>query len=604
MTAAVALGFQGCSDWDDHYDVAENATGANATLWEQISSREDLSNFAQLLERVGYNQALSTNQSYTVWAPTNDAINLADYANMSDSTLKAEVLNNHIARGYHRAIGSIEERVHLLNKKVLDFKGNGSYLIGENELDSANLLGKNGIMHILDNVIPFHPNFYDLFSRNENTSSVYEMFSKWQEREIDTDNSVIGPMKDGEITYLDTVYYEYNRMFNQLNAKLSTEDSSYTMIVPTNAAWEKAYKQVSGYYAYPKKLQAFSLSNDEKNSNKFTYTKGNTDDVAADSLQDLYASMSILEPLIFSNTINPKLRNANIPTNATDSIKSTSRVVLNNTLNLYGDEQWRVNDAADLFVGATKQETSNGIAWITDSVRVKPWNSWCPPIYFKPTYGNYQAGTNGVSLSENVSLTSENRNPTVSGSVHSTMFFRAESNLGAKPYVYFRIPSLYKTSYAVYLTMLPTNITDTTAAPREQVITLKHISQASNGNAPTASNSTGLPSSSNLKQDFGTNSNVLRTTFNYGDAESSRIVTKFVGVYTPNFCYAGYASQAEQCPAFEIATNDTPKKESYTLNIGGITLIPMDAVQYFMNNGMIDNYKDEMPELFWHLGAY
>ena len=55
MTAAVALGLQGCSDWDDHYDAnGNNLPGADATLWEQIDSRQELRNFATLLKKVCY----------------------------------------------------------------------------------------------------------------------------------------------------------------------------------------------------------------------------------------------------------------------------------------------------------------------------------------------------------------------------------------------------------------------------------------------------------------------------------------------------------------------------------------------------------------------
>ena len=113
MTAAVALGLQGCSDWDDHYDAnGNNILGSDATLWEQINSRQELSNFATLLKKVGYDQALNTNQSFTIWAPNNNAYDFEKYNAMSDSLLKAEFLNNHIARGYHRASGDIDERIH------------------------------------------------------------------------------------------------------------------------------------------------------------------------------------------------------------------------------------------------------------------------------------------------------------------------------------------------------------------------------------------------------------------------------------------------------------------------------------------------------------
>ena len=71
MTAAVALGLQGCSDWDDHYDAnGNNILGSDATLWEQINSRQELSNFATLLKKVGYDQALNTNRASPYGHPT------------------------------------------------------------------------------------------------------------------------------------------------------------------------------------------------------------------------------------------------------------------------------------------------------------------------------------------------------------------------------------------------------------------------------------------------------------------------------------------------------------------------------------------------------
>ena len=90
LTAAVALACQGCSDWDDHYDNggADGSVTSNMSLWEEISSREDMSQFAQLLKRVGYDLLLSSGQSYTVWAPTNDALDFDKYEAMSDSLLK------------------------------------------------------------------------------------------------------------------------------------------------------------------------------------------------------------------------------------------------------------------------------------------------------------------------------------------------------------------------------------------------------------------------------------------------------------------------------------------------------------------------------------
>lgn len=602
LTVAAALAFQGCSDWDDHYDggTAGENLGANTTLWEEITSREDLSNFAKLLQRVGYDKALESDQSYTVWAPTNAVLDYDKYNAMSDSLLKAEFINNHIARGYHRAIGTIDERVYLLNKKFMDFTGDGSYNIGGIEVTTPNLLGKNGLMHIMGNsIIDFRPNFYDYFIReHENhfeTTALAKIFSSNQSREIDLDNSVVGPMKDGQITYLDTVYVEKNKMFDQLNAKLSTEDSSYTAIIPSDHAWEVAMNKLLNYYKYPEKIQAFTYAMNDKNELKYT-TQPASDVVRKDSLANTYSVNAMLRPLFYSNTINPCLKDGGVPTSPMDSIKSTSYSVIANTLD-YKGMAFAANDASDLFVGATKQVLSNGVAWLTDSLRFKPWEYGCPLIRLRATTGSYQPATTNTSRVQSVRVSSDERNEAVEGSLHGSSYLKVTASQNQRPNVYFYIPDVMNTKYAVYLSMVPENIDDETKEPVTQTLQLKKLDHTARGLA-TSSSTGNLPTRRNL-------TGKTAVTFEYGTQEKARIVTKYMGEYAPNFCYKGLPGTPAACPLFELlATSKTAipaKTKQIVLGISSIILVPMDAVNYYMQQGVITDYKDEMPELFWHL---
>lgn len=603
MTAAVALVTQGCSDWDDHYDAnSSTVAGADATLWEQINSRQELSNFASLLKKVGYDEALSTNQSYTVWAPQNDGFDFEKYNALSDSLLKAEFLNNHIARGYHRASGNIEERVHLLNKKVMDFEGNKDYTLGNLAVNTPNILSKNGLLHMMDQALDFRPNFYEFFLRNHEdgfqTSSLGSIFESNMVREIDKDKSVEGPMKDGERTYLDTVYVESNKMFDGLNAKLTDEDSTYTMIIPSDEAWAKAYKHVEQYFNFPSSIQPFTITNNEK-TGALEYTIAGAVDVDKDSLKNQYTTRNILGSLIFSNTVNPCLKGGNKPAAATDSIESTWGNVICNTLNYQSPTSSQFNDATDMFRGTTKQVLSNGVAWLTgDSIYLKPWAAWCPVYQVRAQNGTYQAGTESVSLTENVTVGAAARNPNVEGSMHATAYYQVSSSVNARPQVYMYGPKLRSTSYAVYLTMVPANITDTTAVPTTQRIQLRSVQHTANGNAPRTL------SPAALKRSFTSNSNMAAVSFDYGTKEKSKILTKFMGVFKPNINYWGIVSTPAALPVFNIYCSTTTAGGSTVLRIAGITFVPQEAVEYYMNQGVIDSYTDEMPEIFWNLNRF
>lgn len=606
MTAVAALGFQSCTDWDDHYDVTTDGSGASdKTLWEQISNNPKLSNFAALMEKVGYDKALSTNQSYTVWAPSNDAFDFEKYNAMSDSLLKAEFLNNHIARGYHRATGEINERVHLLNKKVMAFQGNGRYTLGNIALDSTNMLGKNGIIHLMSSYMDFRPNFYEEFLRNENTTSLAQLYKSAMKREIDKENSIEGPIKDGAMTYLDTVYVESNKMFIYLNSKLTTEDSTYTMIVPTDKAWKAAYDKVKSYYKYPKSIKPFTVKNNDK-TGVLEYNQAGAVTLDADSLTELYTTTSILRPLIYSHTINPAFQKGDIPTGATDSIKSTTGDVICNTLNYNSENSRLVYDAKDLFVNAEKKVMSNGNAWITDSLRVKPWDSWCPIIHLRAQNGTFQAAVDKVSINQNVAVSSDNRNKKVEGSMHANQYYEVTSNLGAVPEVYFYIPEMWYTPYAVYLTMVPANITNEEAEVTSQKLQVRSFQNDAAGG--TLTRFSPVP----LKKDFNVSSNQASVVFDYGTNEKSKIVSKFMGVFNPSFCYRNLSNFTDPAayPVFNIRSGDRAvKNQSAVLRIAGITLVPMEAVKYYqaqkaLNGESGEEYKDEMPEIFWDLNSY
>jgi len=146
--------------------------------------------------------------------------------------------------------------------------------------------------------------------------------------------------------------------------------------------------------------------------------------------------------------------------------------------------------------------------------------------------------------------------------------------------------------------MVPANITDTTATPTEQKIQIRSIMHANSGKA----NSTLAPSP--LKKDFGMNTNFAGATFSYGDIDDSYIVSKYMGVFTPTFCYRNLTTSPEVYPAFNIRTTTIQKGESTVLRIAGITLVPMDAVLYYQKKGLYEDYTDDMPELFWHLTSY
>ena len=82
--AAIAFVFAvaGCNKWKDATTVAQQDLTVN--LLQAISSNPDLSKFRQYVAQAGLDSVLQVSKTFTVWAPTNTAIQALDPAVVSD----------------------------------------------------------------------------------------------------------------------------------------------------------------------------------------------------------------------------------------------------------------------------------------------------------------------------------------------------------------------------------------------------------------------------------------------------------------------------------------------------------------------------------------
>ena len=238
-----------CSDWDDHYDPnsSANSTGGSvqATLWENISSNSQLSEFRSLLEQSGYSELINSPQTFTIWAPVNGTFDYQRLSNLSKEKLIKEFIENHIARFSFPASGSINKNVYMLNKKMALFSGSGSYSLNGIAIEKPNQESKNGILHTMSGQLPFKYNIYESLEPEDfDIDSISDAFHSYDNKILNLAQSIPGPVRDGEQTYLDSVFVEWNTLFDTYRADINVEDSNYTMIVPTNEAWHAAKQKI------------------------------------------------------------------------------------------------------------------------------------------------------------------------------------------------------------------------------------------------------------------------------------------------------------------------------------------------------------------------
>ena len=133
---AVGCGFAAaltaCTEWDDHYEPSVDS-GVGGTLWEQLSTNPQLTDFCEVLEKtevfrmhqkrgVSYADLLRGGQAFTVMAPVNGTFNKDSLLSLvktahGDSMVEKAFVFNHLSR-MATSLKTVPQELRLLNGKM------------------------------------------------------------------------------------------------------------------------------------------------------------------------------------------------------------------------------------------------------------------------------------------------------------------------------------------------------------------------------------------------------------------------------------------------------------------------------------------------------
>jgi hypothetical protein len=141
--------------------------------------------------------------------------------------------------------------VRLLNSKRVSF---GDSKISDVTLNTPNVHAKNGILHIASQPLSYRRSIYEHFCDDEEFLTIGGLLRAFEEDYFDADASVYNGIVEGERIYVDSVVIERNRILEQIGY-INREDSTYWVVAPGAAGWQKAYDEAVKYYNYDKKVQ-------------------------------------------------------------------------------------------------------------------------------------------------------------------------------------------------------------------------------------------------------------------------------------------------------------------------------------------------------------
>ena len=374
LSAGLMLAAASCTDYSDYNKVpsAGDLPSANNTLWENISSDQQLTKFTALANKCNFSATLNSPRFYTVWAPTDDAISDADYNRLmaSDSaTIVKQFMQQHMTEYNYpvsaaldsTTIISLNAKHHAFTKNAFDGFSYGA----------VNIPSSNGVMHKIGGLSEFRNNLYENIDELDGCDAIKQYIQKYDEYYLDVSASVIGPLRDGKQTYLDSVMKKRNNVIRDImRADLEDEDSTYCMLVPDDKAWTAAYKTVNPCYKYIPKLDYMDLSlkTSVASSTTATTAKAATAAEADSELQDSLTCFNLVRNLVFSNCYQrnwPLFGNGSFA--ASDTAYTTSGYGLTNMQEIM-NHTTAVN------------EMSNGMVRVIDTLALRPWQTYNPLI--------------------------------------------------------------------------------------------------------------------------------------------------------------------------------------------------------------------------------
>ena len=225
--AIILIFFGACSDpWDDRYQTGNDSDKA---LVQLLENDPELTDFAELLRTSGVAAEITGNKSYTIWAPTNTALQALPASIRNNSEALKSFVRNHI--GFLESFSSEATeplRIKMLNGKTNTFDGNSFQSSNASvNLTTKDILAKNGVMHKVNGILEPKENIWEIIQQESSNA---------------TNSYILNMLDINPITNVSTNFFQTEIV------DLSNEDSIYTYIMLTDAAFENFKEELKVYY--------------------------------------------------------------------------------------------------------------------------------------------------------------------------------------------------------------------------------------------------------------------------------------------------------------------------------------------------------------------
>ncbi len=248
----------GCSKWKDHTEVVQQ--DLNQNLLEVISSNPGLSKFREYVGIAGLDSVLKATKTFTVWAPTNAALQSIDPSTVADPIkLRAFILNHISNQLYFTRDVATPVRLQMLNGKYNSFS---TTKFEDADLETTDRYVKNGVLHTIKSMVLPLQNIWEFINATTTQYAQNAFVKSLNFTSFDPALATIDSISviTGLPIYQPGTGLVQRNLFNDRVYDLKREDREYTYFVMQDANFVLEADSLKNYFATTSTTSTDSLT--------------------------------------------------------------------------------------------------------------------------------------------------------------------------------------------------------------------------------------------------------------------------------------------------------------------------------------------------------
>ncbi len=240
------LGITSCNKWKDHTALTQQDLSQN--LLQAITSNPDLSKFREYVAKTGLDSVLQSTKTFTVWAPSNAAIQSLDPAVINDVVkLRAFILNHISNQLYFTRDVAIPQRIAMLSGKYNNFS---TVKFDEAPLITTDRYVANGVLHTINGIAPPLQSIWEFIGSTTAQYAQHAYITGLNYMAFDPSLATIDSISvlTGLPVYRPGTGLVQRNYFNDRVADLKREDKQYTYFVMQDANFTVEADSLKNYY--------------------------------------------------------------------------------------------------------------------------------------------------------------------------------------------------------------------------------------------------------------------------------------------------------------------------------------------------------------------